>query len=208
MNPFSIDKDDNDALWSSTTAGFSLIELLVTIAVMGMVAGMVFTQRAGFSQSIGLKNVTQEIALAVRQAQVYGVTSRGSRLNADIDDFAYSIHFDARPNRNQNFPMYIDRIGNATYGNNDTLIDSYQLPSNMQIRYICTGANFSDTACNSYDKNEVIIKFSRPHPDAQILRRSGNAINNAETAVIVIEEVDSGNRRKVIVRASGYITVE
>lgn len=216
MNLFSVDKADKDALWSSSTAGFSLVELLVTIAVMGMVAGMVFTQRASFSQSISLKNVTQEIAVAIRQAQVYGTASRGSGLNDDYQDFTYGMYFDTDDAfvgdapLNQQFRMFRDDDGDdgdEGYESGDTLIEAYQLPSNMRVLYLCLNGTFGDTSCSSDDRNHLVIRFSRPHPDAVLTNKNGDDFSH-DTAVIVVEEIDSGNQRKVIIQSSGYITVE
>lgn len=210
MKFLTVDKDDKNALWSSSAAGFSLIEMLITISVMGIIAGTVFVQRSSFSESISLKNVAQEIAVAIRQAQVYGVSSRGSNLGDDFDEFSYGVYFNL--SNEQSFLMYRDTRGNRGYQPADDLIETYQLPRDMRIRYICVHDDFDTTACNTADRDNLVIRFSRPHPDAQILTRNGNEITiggqDAVTAVIAIEEIDSERQRRVVVRSSGYITVE
>jgi prepilin-type N-terminal cleavage/methylation domain-containing protein len=208
LNLFNTQSDPTKKPLFKKVFGFTLIEVLVAMSVIAIVSGMVFTQRQAFNRSVGLNNVAQEVALAIRQTQNYGVSSRGSSLIDPIDEFAYGIYFDAGSDPEQ-FTIYRDSGGNKGYNAADTDIEVYNLPAGVLVAGICTGESFGDTNC-SPNNSEIVIRFSRPHPDAEFLRpNSGNDFaGNPETAVILLEDEESGSTRRVIIRRSGFITVE
>jgi Tfp pilus assembly protein FimT len=194
-------------LISKSTAAFTLVELLVAFTVITIVAGMMYTQRSGFTRSVVLNNVAKEVALAVRQTQNYGMSSRGSDIGDDVDDFSYGISLDADSSQGQFF-IYRDSHGNKRYQPSDELIETYSLPDEIRIIGICRTTSFNDTSCGSFG-GELVIMFSRPHPDAEFRNNnSGNLFSDTDTAIILLEDTDSGSRRSVIVRKSGFIAVE
>ena len=55
-------------------AGFTLIELLVSIAIFIIITSVAVWNNSQFNSTILLTDLGYEIALSVRQAQVYGIT--------------------------------------------------------------------------------------------------------------------------------------
>lgn len=183
------------------------MEIMVAIAVIAIVSSMVFTQRDAFSRSVGLNNVAHEVALAVRQTQIYGVSSRGSELTDPIYDFSYGIYFDS--GTPDEFSIYRDSVGNKGYQPGDVEVETYTLPAGVEIAGVCVNTGFSSTDCAPGDTpGDAVIMFSRPHPNAEFIARTNGKNIIGDTAVILLEEEESGARRKVIVRRSGFITVE
>lgn len=201
-----------NAVGGNGQRAFTLIEVLVAMTVITIVSSVVFTQRQTFNQSVGLNNVAQEVALAIRQTQNYGVSSRGSDLEEDVDDFAYGIVFSSSGSSNDEFIMYRDRAGNEGFNPSDLEIETYSLPAGVFISGVCTNVSFGVTSCSS-NNSQIVIRFSRPHPNAEFRRPSNGQMieisgDEPETAVILLEEEESGSTRRVVVRRSGFITVE
>ncbi len=57
---------------SVTPQGFTLIEFVVIISIFAIMAGVALVNFAGFRTNVGLNNLSHDIALTIRQAQVFG----------------------------------------------------------------------------------------------------------------------------------------
>ncbi|EFK97223.1 protein containing Prepilin-type cleavage/methylation, N-terminal domain, partial [sediment metagenome] len=53
--------------------GFTLLELLVVIALMGIIYTITLSNYAGLNKSVELQNTLYDIALSIRETQVYGI---------------------------------------------------------------------------------------------------------------------------------------
>src|SRR6185369_828665 len=74
--------------------GFTLVELLISIAIFTMITSVAVFNHAEFNGSVLLTNLAYEIALSVRQAQVYGTTvKQSSDINTVRFDSGYGVHF-------------------------------------------------------------------------------------------------------------------
>src|SRR5512133_2633560 len=54
--------------------GFSLIEMIVVIGIIALLSTVTLSNYKDVSSRISLENLAQQIALTVRQAQVYGIS--------------------------------------------------------------------------------------------------------------------------------------
>ena len=89
--------------------GFTIVELIVTTGIFALITSMMLIRDAKFNSTVKLNNLTYEVALAVRQAQIFGtgVKEYGS------GDFnvGYGVHFDTANNKSFVFlPMQIKII--------------------------------------------------------------------------------------------------
>src|SRR3989344_8294101 len=77
------------------SAGFTLIELLVVTAIIVVVSGVVLANQNRFGGQVLLQNFAYDVALSIRQAQVYGlaVARAGSGGTATFGT-SYGIHFE------------------------------------------------------------------------------------------------------------------
>ena len=64
----------NSSRHASRQAGFSLIELLVVTGVIAVISGLMLVSNSTFGGQILLQNLAYDIALTLRQAQVYGIS--------------------------------------------------------------------------------------------------------------------------------------
>jgi general secretion pathway protein H len=80
--------------------GFSLIELMVVLAILGLAYALVPPLFSGAHASAELKGATRQIAAGLRQARLYAVTRRTEAvLSLDVEQRAFTLSGDPRTYR-------------------------------------------------------------------------------------------------------------
>jgi len=172
------------------SAGFGLIELLVTMSIMTLVSTIVLVNQGTFNNAIVLRNQTYEIAFMLRQAQLVAVSGTDNRVG-DGQRFGVQI------NRSQNsVTLFSDTNNSGTYNAGDTVLDSRRLDSRFEIDAVSIGST------NNVAILHVI--FERPNFDAQL--RDGGTLRTG-VAEIVVSSRNGGTSRVIQVTNSGNISV-
>ena len=125
---------------SLTNKGFTLIEMIVVIAIFGIVTVVVLANLPVFSDRTSLDLVAQEVAIHLRGAQVFG---GGGRVGSGSGRPTYGIHFEIN---NNTFRLFRDNNENLTYDDKDT----------------CKGANFLDQDCELEQNYTISSGFFIP----------------------------------------------
>lgn len=196
-----------------TTGGFSLIEVLITSAVIGILTAVVVVRQGAFNSTILLKNQAYEIAIAIREAQVYSISTRGEA-SAFRDDYGVSFDLSGPLGTAQKMTLFVD--SGAVPGRLDSGGDVSVEEMNFDTRYEVTDFCVTDvsTSCASDPGNPVnklSIIFARPDFDAQIsAERGGSFVGDSyNKAVITLTSIDSsGFERTITVSGTGQISVQ
>lgn len=199
-------------------SGFTLIEILVAIAIMTIIMGVVVFDHQRFSEQMRITNLSYQIALSIRETQAYGINVRGLGTNTDQRfDVGYGIHFDmATPHSYTTFADKPDLTPNKYDKDDGEKLSTYNLEKGNKIKSICrieitSGSNY-DTYCTDdpgADFNGIDITFKRPNPDANFTRlvEEGTDINIPNTQKVQIKiESPSGICRMVEVNSAGQIS--
>ncbi len=177
----------------SLQAGVTLIEMLVVVGIIALVSSVLIFNYSDFSTNVSVRNLSQEIALAVRKAQTYatsvrpieglnGISSRtfpAFGVSFNISDIPLSPSV-ATPNshqfilfadtfvdsRDQDAGHYehTDRCGAPAPG--DECLESFTFNTADKITSICGSSDGSRPSC--YSSAIVDITYRRPSPDAII----------------------------------------
>jgi len=205
--------------------GFSILELLMVMGIFSILTGVTVFGYGDFNNNIITTNLAYEVALSVRQAQVFSLGVRGSSSN----DFntRYGVFFNkaADGGNPSSFVFFADRDNYGICDNDGDECDisiclagadneCEQVSSftrGIEISRICA-SNSQNLINDSGDCHagvesidKATITFTRPNPDANIL--------DAETSdsyqnISIILEATNGSKRAVTVRQSGQISVE
>lgn len=169
--------------------GFSILEVLITAAIIGIITGLVTFKYGSFNNLILLKNQAYQIALELREAQTrsLSVTGSGSAFRQP-----YGIYFATA--QSDRYLIFRDVDSNGYYGSGDTVVETRRLDSRFRISRLCNASNCSLTTLS--------ITFRRPNFDA-IMNNGTIADGRIEVATVN----DTGTRL-VTVNAAGQITVE
>ncbi len=95
----------------AVNVGFSMVELMISIGIFMLITGILLANFPSFSSKISLENLAYEIALSIREAQIYGLSVK--QFGTGGFDYGYGIHFD---NTDYNsFILFADINANQKY---------------------------------------------------------------------------------------------
>ena len=204
------------SLRSSKSLGFSLIEMLVVISIFVIVTGIVLVNLPAFRDKSSLDLVAQEIALTIRQAQVFGIGTRAFGANAYP---SHGIYLD--PNQRQQFILFADLppvsgglLGDKLYNtalncgqSGSECREIFRLGGGISVEgiYRCPAAG-----CDSSKYTQPInIVFQRPRTDASFyISRRGSPTGLNAAAVKIRVQNNVGSWRDIMVTKAGHIYVE
>jgi len=211
--------------------GFTMIELIVVIAIFGILTGITVFNYGKFNNNIIMTNMAYEIALSVREAQVFSLGVRGSNENGETSfDIKYGVYFNSDPDGDQqNFVFFADRNSNGTceMDNNgnacsiDACLDGAfneceslnTLTRGISITGICvspTGEepmnlDTGDCSENDFNVDEATVTFERPNPDAFVYDIAGDRVFS-NMAILI--EANNDAKRAINISENGQISVE
>jgi prepilin-type N-terminal cleavage/methylation domain-containing protein len=191
--------------------GFTLVELMVSVAIFAMMTALVVVKYGSFNQSVLLTNLAYDVALTIRTAQTYGLSVKDPQDTSPTFTSAYGVTIgtDAiscagASSNSQQFIMFADtypsQTGNAICDSNDILTSTYAIKRGGSVSQVCAGSG----SC-TLGNGRLDITFKRPDPRATICF-NGAASCSYSYAEIVLKASDNSTR-KIIVRSNGQITI-
>jgi len=167
--------------------GFTLIEFVVILSIFAIMAAVALANFKGFNNDVALNNLAQDIALTIRQAQVFGwsTTSQdtGNVLQLDANgnplryaDGVYLGYGHDTPNAfDSEFSLYTkvdSTAGNEYYNSSqplpDTLTDTVSIKGTAHISLVCEVDNANDEQTLTAD----------PHNSNLCSGTTGTVLNN------------------------------
>ncbi len=210
----------------SQTKGFSVIELIVSVAIMVAISTMVAGNQKQFGAGATLKNIVNNMSLSLRQAQIYGVSvkefSSGSYQAYTINSFnaGYGLHFNINTSPTGDNTAYIffaDRkpssppsaLPNGMYASGmscptdstSECLEKIVLSQGHTVSDICTTSGGVDDC----SPNTLDVTFVRPAVEAKIIFNQNGVLRDVACIEISSQE---GKRNSVVVYTTGQISVK
>lgn len=183
--------------------GFTLLELGVVIIIFGIMTSIIFFNYGNFTSDIILTNVAYEIALEIREAQVFSLGVSGL-IGAFDTPYGFYIP-DIMNTTNKKFMLFNDKIPIGGDGqresNGDEDVEVVVIPRDIVISDIKIDEGSGCVDLNP--ANELTVLFQRPNPEPVV---SGSV--NFSFVQITIQIPNNGHERYVIIRNTGQISVE
>lgn len=196
----------------TTQKGFTIIEMLAVLAIFSILTAIVVFNYAKFRSDTILTNMAYEVALSIREAQIYGVSARSSATGGSADfTRAYGIYIPQIPTNAYYLFSDTDSANDTTgdgkfSGENcsssggDTCITPYTLQQNIKITEV-----YVNSACN--DSTAFSILFKRPNPEPVFNHVTEYAPITNISMIQITLTADDGTSRYVRVANNGQISV-
>jgi prepilin-type N-terminal cleavage/methylation domain-containing protein len=177
--------------------GFGLVELMVSISIMALIMAVVFTRQDAFNSAILLRSQAYEIALELREIQLYAVSA--TTINEEYRQQLGVTFSVSQPNLYQIEQHAIDAVtgdilNSEPFGAQGTVDNRFAI---SEVR--ADGAVLGD--------DTVVIIFERPDFDASFF--DSNGVNlNASNVEIDVNRVDSSDKKTIEITSAGQISVQ
>lgn len=181
-----------------SSRGFTVIELIAVIGIMGILSAALLTRSSSFGGSIILRSLAYDVALSVREAQTYGISVR----QTSTGTFGAGYGVEVRAASSNRYQLFSDLDDNGTYSGATELVTQYQLRQGYTISDLCYTPVAGTEVCSAQKLN---ITFHRPEPDAYILANDSLELN--QEARLVVSSPD-GSEVSVTIDATGQISVQ
>lgn len=181
--------------------GFSLIELLVVTGIFTVITGVVLANNAQFNSSVLLGNTAYDVALSMRQAQVYGLSTQSFGGQFQL---GYGVHFQG-PGEYLLFADLDEDINKRYDAGIDQVVALYTLGRGHTILRYCGTLSDGTEECSDNDAalTHLDISFLRPNPDTTITGSTPSVYSSAR----VVLTSRNGQTRTVSIQSTGQISV-
>ncbi|KKU50070.1 MAG: hypothetical protein A3F53_01740 [Candidatus Zambryskibacteria bacterium RIFCSPHIGHO2_12_FULL_48_10] len=202
------------------TGGFTLIELMVSIAIMAVILTVIMLNQKSYTEVAILVNTADELGLSISEAQAYGVAVK-ERVTGSTDfTSGYGISLALfEQEANVGYIFFSDRNGSLYYDGNWAC--STGEASECLKKAVFSGGNeiyelcrVRDNPNNPYQCNigRIDITFSRPSTEARIksFNQQGNLMDDDPDFIGARIGIRSpgGMVKSIIVYYTGQISIQ
>ena len=149
----------------TNASGFTLIEMLVVTAVMMIISGLLLASNSRFGGTVQLESLAYDIALSIRQAQVYGISVR--QFAPGVFTAGYGMHFEM--SSPTTYVLFGDAVSaNGLYDTGE-VVNTTSITKGYTIQKLCVTQTGNAEDCTI---TKLDVLFKRPEPDAFISANS------------------------------------
>jgi len=210
------------------SAGFTLIEMLVVVAIISVIIGVVVVNQRSFDNSIILSNTTYDVALSLREAQAYGRAGHGVSGTSLSVKYATGIDFNIM--KGNTYTLFADTAGTGCYTpasgvvprnspsqktgdciyttNRDKPLRTFTINNGMYISKLCTNNKCSSPSSLTF--RQLDITNTRSDVNTNIYIHGGNLsqLQSVNSACIEIASPDGSVHERITISKVGTIFVE
>jgi len=195
--------------------GFTLIELLVVLVIMSLLTLAFLNSQVKYDSATIMRSLAYQVALSIRQAQVYGTSV--ARSSSEHVFPAYGISFGGDTNSYFIFANPKTTTATGQFDTGVTTVKSFSVHKSYAIAEVCAVTASNTWRCSgSADSSgtgsikTLNIQFVRPNPDARITAfKTDNTAQAGDVYTTAYVQLRALNNdvRVIKIMAAGQITV-
>lgn len=193
-----------------TNGGFTVVELMVTLAIVILVTGVVMLQYSSFNSSVLLTSQAYLTAFDLREAQSLAISVRGQRSQFREE---YGLYFDMNASDPAQYLLFQDDNSNGDndpvqYNEGEEIGTPYKLDSRFVFKDLCVTTAGGSETCYSEDAtmSSIAITFKRPDFDASF--KGAGVGGNIQSARITIGTENGELTKSIVIYGTGQIGIE
>ncbi|MDO8471011.1 MAG: prepilin-type N-terminal cleavage/methylation domain-containing protein [bacterium] len=203
--------------YSKDNQGFTLTELLVSIAIVSVILAVVVSSQSTYTDGVALTNLADEISSTISQAQSYGIGVREFSPSSSEFSASYGLTFSLLASgSDKDYLSFADRNGDKIYngdwscpiGGASECREKVSITRGNHIESLCVIRTSGADIC---EVGRADISFARPSTEAQILffNLGGLPFNPAgQKGARVVLKSPSGSTRSIIIYKTGQVSVQ
>jgi len=180
--------------------GTSLIEMIVSIAIIGIIYSIYFLNYRNIEKDLALERSAYKTAQYFRVALEKTLAAEKPEGEENLPQ-GYGIYIKRQgygPNATYTVSLYVDKKNTEEYyDSNDDILDNLSLEPGVKVNDIIVSPPFQD---------ELSINFKIPLPRIKISARVGASTHEKDNITIIL--TNSSKTKKIHVNKSGLIYVE
>lgn len=171
--------------------GFTMVELLISISIIVIISSIAVFNQQRFSEVMAISNVAYDVAITLRQAQVYALSGWQPNLFTEPYVPSYGIRFSQG---SSSFQLMADTNNNGTL---NQVIENLTLQRGVVVSDLCL-ANQSGGCVQSAPN--LSVYFIRPRAQAFF------SLSGGQNALITLQS-PNGLEKGIFITESGQILV-
>lgn len=192
--------------------GFTLVELLVSIFIIVLLAGIIFASYRTGGQQFALQRSANKLAQDIRRVQQMAMSAKETNLGGQVpagQEFVpkggYGISFDTISS-NSSYMIFADCNENRQYTSGNVCVsDSY--PEDVETIELEKGVQIKDIQKEGGGSPDRIdITFVPPDPEIHIVPPAGGEPSWCEIILVLI--ADSSKTKTITINKAGLIEIE
>ncbi len=191
---------------ASAKWGFTLIELIVVMTISTIIMTALIIQQSKWNDSLAVNTQAYELALMIRQAQIYSLGVREDTFGAgDKFDVGYGVYIDEDlPGQ---YIFFADKNKDLKYDSGEAQ-ETKTFTRGVTIYKFC-GVGNPQSCSDSGALNQINISFFRPGSGASIrfLNNGGNTVNGINPPATIYLKSLKGQEASIKLEANGQVSV-
>lgn len=168
--------------------------------ILVLITSILLFNNARFGGVVILENLAYDVALSIRQAQVYGISVYRFGTGANPFDIGYGVHFETGGTPSV-YVLFADASGNGIYDAGETVL-STTIENGFIVSGLCTTSEGGSETCG---RTKLDILYKRPEPAAYV-RANGETTLYSRARIILASP--RGDEKSIAVEVSGQISVQ
>lgn len=189
-------------------SAFTLIELLISISIIGIMATMTISSYPRFSEQINLASETYKMLSFTRETQIYGTAA----VSTPGLKFVYAFLIDKDNGTIERYKIESPTDKSNQYYYNTATLDpdaqSFKLKESYEIEKICADINCSISLDKAY------AFFKRPNPEARLVGLIGTNVQpdvntgSLDRLEVYVRSIrNTGLVKKIVILQTGQMYV-
>jgi prepilin-type N-terminal cleavage/methylation domain-containing protein len=181
-------------------SGFTLIELIVSVAIMVMVTGIFLANYNSANRRTDLTMTAQKMVTDIRLAQNYalGLARYGGSGSLNVPFGGWGVHFDLQTYGTNKYVVFADDNGNKVYDSGED-----NLQYGAQVTTLPTNIIINSITLGGVSSNKADITFLPPDPITTIMGQSATS----SSATIVLKDTKTNTVKTVRINFLGLAEV-